>query len=152
MRRLLLLAVVGALGLGGPGTGLADVTITTFKVTDGAHPHDVAPGRDGVVWYTAQHQGALGRLDPKTGAWRARKLPGDDPRAYAVYVDDQDKVWLSDFSANAMVRFDPVTQKFDVFKGPRRGVAVRQIHGRPGEVWAPESGTDTIVRYVYKAR
>ena len=38
-----------------------------FDVPNGAHPHDVAPAPDGNVWYTAQSQGALGILDPKTG-------------------------------------------------------------------------------------
>jgi len=43
-------------------------------------------------------------------------VPGDRPRIYAVYVDDQDVVWASDWGANALVRFDPKTEKFDVFK------------------------------------
>ena len=38
-----------------------------FKVPAGAGPHDVAPAPDGMVWYTAQRQGALGRLDPASG-------------------------------------------------------------------------------------
>jgi len=43
--------------------------------------------------------------DPaQKNSWKAWKLPGDSPRAYAVYVDDKDKVWVTDFSANAIVR------------------------------------------------
>ncbi len=46
----------------------------------------------------------------------ARGRPGScrasGPRTYSVYVDDKDKVWLTDFGANAIVRFDPVTEKF----------------------------------------
>jgi hypothetical protein len=34
-------------------------------------------------------------------------------QAYAVYVDDRDIVWLTDFGANAIVRFDPSTERFD---------------------------------------
>jgi virginiamycin B lyase len=41
--------------------------VSYFPVPQGAHPHDVAAAPDGTVWYTAQHQGALGILDPKTG-------------------------------------------------------------------------------------
>src|SRR3989304_5915041 len=40
--------------------------IYEFDVPRGAHPHDVAPATDGGVWYTAQDQGALGYLDPRT--------------------------------------------------------------------------------------
>jgi virginiamycin B lyase len=72
------------------------------------------------------------------------KLPGDRPRAYAVYVDERDQVWLSDWGANAMLRFDPATEKFEAFPSPRQHANIRQILGRPGEVWLPESGTEHI--------
>ena len=37
----------------------------------------------------------LGVHDPATGEWQEWPLPGDDPMAYAVFVDDADVVWLS---------------------------------------------------------
>lgn len=57
------LAVTGA----PQAQGTAQVTMESFALPSGARPHDVAPGPGGVVWYTAQGQGALGRLDPVTG-------------------------------------------------------------------------------------
>jgi virginiamycin B lyase len=65
--------------------------------------------------------------------------------AYAVYVDDQEHVWLSDFGANALVRFDPATEEFESFSLPSPSASVRQILGRPGEVWGAESGVDKLV-------
>jgi virginiamycin B lyase len=101
----------------------------------------------GRIWVSEWNSGNVSRYDPRAAAWKTWKLPGDRPRAYAVYVDDQDKVWLSEWSANAMVRFDPETEKFEVFPSDRRSANVRQILGRPGEVWAPESGADRLVVY-----
>jgi virginiamycin B lyase len=49
-----------------------------------------------------------------------------------------------------MVRFDPETEKFEAFPSDRRSANVRQILGRPGEVWAPESGADRLVVYRMK--
>lgn len=83
--------------------------------------------------------------DPATKARRMWRLPGDRPQPYAVYVDDRDIVCLTDFGANALVRFDPKTERFDVFPSPWPGANVRQLLGPPGEVWAPESGTDHLV-------
>jgi virginiamycin B lyase len=83
--------------------------------------------------------------DPAVGQWREWRLPGDSPQAYAVYVDERDQVWLSDFGANAMARFDPQAESFEVFPLPSSPANVRQILGRPGEVWAAESGVDKIV-------
>jgi virginiamycin B lyase len=83
--------------------------------------------------------------DPASGAWREWPLPGENPSAYAVYVDDQDVVWLSDFGANALVRFDPQREVFDVLPLPSPNANVRQILGRPGEIWGAESGADKLV-------
>jgi virginiamycin B lyase len=54
-------------------------------------------------------------------------------------------VWLSDFGVNALVRFDPTKEKFEVFHLPSALSNVRQILGRPGEIWGAESGADKLV-------
>ena len=99
----------------------------------------------GDIWVSEWNAGQVSRYTPASGAWRTWRLPGEQPRAYAVYVDDKDIVWLSDFSADAVVRFDPETEAFTSFEGSAPGANVRQILGRPGEVWAPESGTDRLM-------
>jgi virginiamycin B lyase len=85
----------------------------------------------------------LARYDPSTGAWREWPLPGNDPAAYAVYVDENDRVWLSDFGANAVLRFDPHSKMFQSFPNPRPYADVRQMLGRAGEVWGPSPGPIT---------
>jgi virginiamycin B lyase len=107
----------------------------------------VWPDSGGRIWVSEWNSGNVSVFDPKTNAWKTWRLPGDSPRAYAVYVDAQDIVWLSDFGANAMVRFDPGSETFQAFPSDRRSANVRQILGRPGEVWAPESGADRLVVY-----
>ncbi|HEX9648786.1 MAG TPA: lyase, partial [Alphaproteobacteria bacterium] len=125
-----------------PATGAAEVL---EPPTAGQGARRVWSDSKGMVWVSEWNSGQLSRFDPQTGAWHAWRLPGDSPRAYAVYVDDRDQVWLSDFSANALVRFDPDSEAFTAYPLPSRGAAVRQIHGRPGEVWGAESGTDKLV-------
>ncbi len=104
----------------------------------------------GRIWVSEWNAGNVSRYDPPSGTWKTWKLPGERPRAYAVYVDDRDMVWLSDWGANAMVRFDPEREAFEVFPSDQRGAGVRQILGRPGEVWAPESGANRLVVYRLK--
>ena len=53
-------------------------------------------------------------------------------------------VKVSDFGSNAVFRFDPATERFERFGSMREAASVRQILGRPGEVWLPESGTEHI--------
>jgi virginiamycin B lyase len=98
----------------------------------------------GRIWVSEWLSGQLSMYDPAARRWRAWRVPGDSPRPYAVYVDDRDGVWVSDFGGNAIWRFEPKTERFERFALSREMAAVRQILGRPGEVWLPESGTEHI--------
>jgi virginiamycin B lyase len=102
----------------------------------------------GRIWVSEWVSGNLSMHDPATRAWRTWKLPVDNPHNYAVYVDDRDIVWMAEWTHNAVLRFDPATEAFERFPLPRDGARVRQILGRPGEVWLPESGTEhlTVIR------
>ena len=83
------------------------------------------------------------RARPGCERWRAWKLPGREPRAYAVYVDAQDQVWVSDFGANAVLRFDPARERFESFAFPREAANVRQILGRPARCGCPRAARST---------
>lgn len=104
----------------------------------------------GDVWVAEWSAGNLSRYSPSSGRWSTWRAPGDSPQLYAVYVDDTDRVWASEWDAQVMLRFDPKTAKFEAFRSSSRTANVRQIHGRRGEVWTPESAADKIVVYRYR--
>ncbi len=125
-----------------PGTGIATIL---QPPTPNQGARRVWSDSKGRIWVSAWNTGQLAMYDPATGAWREWRLPGNNPRAYAVYVDNQDMVWVTDWGANALVRFDPAREAFEAFPFPTAGAQVRQILGRPGEVWGAESGVDKLV-------
>ena len=133
------------------GSHLARIDVRTGKATVIQPPTRRQGARrawsdsQGRIWISEWNAGQVGMYDPRTKRWREWRVPGSNPMIYAVYVDERDKVWLSDFGANALVRFDPITQKFTRVSLPSAGADVRQIVGRPGEVWGAESGTDKLV-------
>src|SRR5258708_21560970 len=55
----------------------------------------------GRIWVSYWNTGQVGMYDPATRAWREWKLPGNAPHAYSGWVDDKDKGWLPDWTANA---------------------------------------------------
>jgi virginiamycin B lyase len=105
----------------------------------------VWPDSRGRIWVSEWNAGQLAAYDPSANRWREWKLPGDRPQTYAVYVDQRDQVWVSDFGANALVRFDPAREVFESVPLPSPGSAIRQILGRPGEVWGAGSGVDKLI-------
>ena len=74
-----------------------------------------------------------------------KAIVGEKVGMTQVWVDDRDKVWLADWSVNALVRFDPLTERFDTFPSDRPRANVRQMLGRAGEAWGAESGVDRLV-------
>ena len=55
-------------------------------------------GRGG-LWITGWNSGDLFRYDIRPKNWARWHLPGNAPQPYAVYVDETDVVWLSDWGA-----------------------------------------------------
>jgi virginiamycin B lyase len=112
------LLAAAALAVGLVSAAAADTKVSYFPVPKGAHPHDVAVAPNGVVWYTAQHQGALGILDPKTGKVEHVKL-GKGSRPHGVIVGPDGAAWITDGGLNANLRYDPKTRALKVFPLPK---------------------------------
>ncbi|MFZ2223645.1 MAG: hypothetical protein WAV26_03040 [Candidatus Deferrimicrobium sp.] len=118
-QRLLPVVLLGlALAAGAVRSSAEGPSMREYRVPAGSHPHDVAPGPDGSVWYTAQNAGALGRLDPATGATRHISLgPGSSP--HGVIVGPDGAPWVTDSGRNAIIRVDPATEKTSVYPLPK---------------------------------
>ena len=96
---------VATLVLASGASAQPQLPVQEFRVPAGSHPHDVAPARDGTVWYTGQHTGELGRLDPRTG--NIRRVPlGSGSAPHGVIVGPDGAAWVTDGGLNAIVRFD----------------------------------------------
>jgi virginiamycin B lyase len=130
--------------LGKPDLETGETTVIEPKTKD-AGARRVWSDSKGRLWVSEWNAGNVSVYDPAAKTWEVFKLPGEAPKAYAVFVDDKDKVWVSDFAANAILKFDPVTKSFEAFPSNEPRAAVRQMLGRPGEMWGAESGTDRLV-------
>jgi virginiamycin B lyase len=135
--------------LAGSYLGAVDRSTGAVEVIDpptpGAGLRRVWSDSDGRLWVSEWNAGQVGVFDPQTQVWAEWRLPGDAPQTYSVFVDERDAVWLTDFGANAIVRFDPQTETFLSFPSDANPANVRQMLGRPGEVWGAESAADRLV-------
>jgi len=141
--------VVYYASLAGSYVGRIDAQTSEASVleppTSGQGARRVWSDSQGRIWVSEWNAGQVAMYHPANNSWKEWKLPGNRPQVYAVYVDDQDIVWLTDFGSNSIVRFDPTLELFTAFELPSPNAAVRQLLGRPGEIWGAESGTDKLV-------
>ena len=122
-----------------PAAVRAEIAIQAYALPVGCGPHDVAPSPEpgGPVWYTAQQQGGLGRLDPATGA--VDQIPlGSGSAPHGVIVGPDGAPWITDSGLNAIVRVDPVTREMQVFRLPEERSNVNlntAAFDRNGKLW-----------------
>jgi virginiamycin B lyase len=110
-------ALVAAIPAAATTARETQLQVREFDVPSGTHPHDVAPARDGGIWYTAQHTGQLGWLNPKNGRSRLTPL-GSGSAPHGVIVGPDGAPWITDGGLNAIVRVDPRTRKVRRFPLP----------------------------------
>jgi virginiamycin B lyase len=89
------------------------------------------------VWYTAQRQGALGRLDPQTG--QTEQVPlGTGSAPHGVIVDSQGAAWVTDSGLNALVRVDAESLEVTRFPLPTHTANANlntAVFDRQGHLW-----------------
>lgn len=124
----------------------ADGSVTLIEPPDaGAGLRRVWADSEGDLWVSGWNSGKLYRYHPDSGEWDQWMLPGAGAKNYAIYVDERDWVWMSDFTSNNTLVFDPVSETFRAVPGSGPDAAVRQILGRGKEIYLPESGLDRVM-------
>ena len=102
---------------------------------------------DDVVWYVDSARGYLGRLDPDTGAIEEWPSPsGPDSHPYAIEVVN-DVVWYNESNQrpDALVRFDPKTERFQSWAIPSGVGIIRHMRATPdGNLVIHQSSTNTV--------
>jgi virginiamycin B lyase len=106
---------------------------------------------DGMIWYVNSSLGRLGRMDPKTGQVKEWPSPsGPKSHPYAIAVVDS-IVWYNESGQrpDALVRFDPATERFQSWAIPSGGIYAGIVrHMRPtreGNLLVHQSSTNRII-------
>jgi virginiamycin B lyase len=113
--------------------------------TPGGGARRVWADSTGRLWVTQWFAGSIAVYDPADESWNEWPLPAAGAMPYAVYVDERDAVWVTDFGSNALLRLDPATETWLTFPHDSQPANVRQLLGRPGEVWGAESAADQLI-------
>ena len=100
-----------------------------------------------MVWFVNSTQGRIGRLNPKTGEvkeWASPSGPRSSP--YAIEVVN-DIIWYNESGQrpDALVRFDPKTEKFQSWPIPSGVGIIRHMRKTPdGNLAIHQSSSNRI--------
>lgn len=121
---------------------------------ESSRPRRMAITADDVLYYTDYSRGYLGRFDTKTGKMTAEwpSPGGPQSRPYAITTVNG-IVWYCEAGVkpNALVRFDPKTEKFQTWTIPSGGGVVRNMmHFADGKLVLTESGVNVVALVTVK--
>lgn len=125
----------------------ATMAIREWALPDpAARPRRLTVDRHDAVWFTDYARGYLGLLDPATGTIKEWASPGGAksmPNAIAAIDGD---IWYieSGVTPCTLVRFEPATERFQIWNIPSGGVVENMSAGKDGRLALAESELNTI--------
>ena len=125
----------------------ANAKLTEFTLPEGAHPRRLAVDAKGIVWYTDNARGFLGRLDPTTGKVREFQSPGGAGCGpYGIAIAANGKIYYDETTSGDIVIFDPATEKMEIVAIPTKGAIVRNmsVDSARAKVWLALSGVSRL--------
>ena len=135
----------GVLGRLDPKAGRVEV----FDAPRGPGPYGITTTPNGQLFYASLAGSHIGRIDHRTGAAEVLEPPTRDQGARRVWSDSRGRIWVSEWNTGQLGRYDPADGRwrewFTVIALPGAPANVRQLLGRPGEVWGAESGVDRLM-------
>jgi virginiamycin B lyase len=155
----------------GGTSAITALSVREYPVPAGSRPHDVAPARDGGVWYTAQGSGELGWLDPKTGKTRHVALgsgsaphgvivgpdgapwitdsgpPTRNQGARRAWSDSKGRIWVSEWNAGKVAMYAPSTERWREWRLPGATPMPYAVYvDERDDVWLSDFGANALVR------
>ena len=119
-----------------------------------AEPHEAVSDKDGMVWYSDEAEGILGRLDPKTGKTKEWQNPSTRPGFpggfHDLELDRDGNPWAGRHEYNGVAMFDKKTEKFTNYTIPNVSPHTRPtfISLRPdGKVWLKDNADYKIIKF-----
>ncbi len=132
---------------------LAAMDPVTMAVREYALPDPATRSRrlaitsDDMVWFVNSSLGRLGRLNPKTGEVKEWRSPsGARSHPYAIEVID-DVIWYNESGQrpDALVRFDPKTERFQSWAVPSGVGIIRHMRKTPdGNLAIHQTSTNRV--------
>ena len=126
-----------------------NVQIREYDVpTPKSRPHDPAVAPDGSLWYTGQGANKLGRLDPKTGAFKEYPLKTAASGPHGLVADKDGKIWFTAISAGYVGKLDPKSGEITEYR-PSDGTEIdphTPVFDRDGVLWFTNQDTNYIGR------
>jgi virginiamycin B lyase len=122
-----------------------DGILTKFFPPTKGKPQRLEVDADGLVWFTERRGNKIGRLDPKSGAFKEFPLPGPEASPYAIGIDRNGMIWYDSHEQDTLGRLDPKTGEVIEYPYPHSEISMREFFlDSQGRMWYASSNNNKI--------
>jgi len=122
--------------------------VTVYDAPRGVGPYGMTTTPDGAVFYASLAGSYVGRIDLDTGAARVIEPPTRGQGARRVWADSRGGVWVSEWNAGQIARYDSRTEGWQSWKVPGERPAPYAIYvDEESKIWLSDFGANAIWRF-----
>lgn len=134
----------GVYGRLDPKTGEMDV----FDAPRGRGPYGITSTPAGDIYFSSLAGSYLGDVEEETGAATELKPPTPDAGARRAWSDASGRVWVSEWNAGKLARYDPAEGTWREWPLPGESPQAYAVYvDWRGDVWTSDFGGNAIVRF-----
>jgi virginiamycin B lyase len=134
----------GVYGRVDPASGKVDV----FEAPRGAGPYGIAATPDGQVFYASLAGSHIARIDLETRQAAPIDPPTAGQGARRVWSDSKGVIWVSEYGAGQLGRYDPAAKSWKEWKLPGNRPQPYAIYvDERDQVWLSDFGANALVRF-----
>jgi streptogramin lyase len=122
---------------------------TLAEQPGGPIPYEIRVAPDGRVWGSELAGNRLFCYAPRSETFLTYDLPTPHSGPRRFDIDANGVLWIPAYAANLLVRFDPVSARFEEIPLPVRNAApyVVRVDRRNGRIWIGTAAADLVLAY-----
>jgi len=122
--------------------------VRVFDAPRGAGPYGITTTPDGDVWYASLAGSHIAAIDLDSGKATVVEPPTAGQGARRVWSDSKGRLWISEWNAGRLGRFDPATEQWQEWALPGQGPQPYAVYVDDRDlVWLSDFAANALVRF-----
>jgi virginiamycin B lyase len=122
--------------------------VRVFDAPKGAGPYGIATTPDGDVWYASLAGSHIAAIDLDSGKATVVEPPTAGQGARRVWPDSKGRLWVSEWNAGRLGRYDPATGQWREWALPGQGPQPYAVYVDDRDlVWLSDFAANALVRF-----
>ncbi len=122
--------------------------VRAFDAPRGAGPYGIATTPDGGVWYASLAGSHIAGIDLDSGKATVLEPPTPGQGARRVWSDSKGRLWVSEWNAGRLGRYDPAAERWREWELPGQGPQPYAVYVDDRDlVWLSDFAANALVRF-----